>query len=98
MQVKVLDFYADWCGPCDKQDPIIEEVEEEWSDEENLSVEKVDIDNQEELAKTFSVRSIPTVIVLFEDDDGEFDNHERFVGVTSKNEIDNSVEEALDEL
>lgn len=98
MQVKILDFYADWCGPCDKQDPILEDVEDNWEDEDDLSVQKVDIDEEEQLAQQFSVRSIPTIIVVFEDENGDYDIHERFVGVTSEDDINDSVDQALSEL
>lgn len=98
MSVKLLDFYADWCGPCKKQDPILEEVEEEWEDNDVIEFEKVDIDENSELAQNFSVRSIPTIIIIEENDDGEFGElYERFVGIANEDEINEALRTAVEE-
>ena len=55
----VVDFYASWCGPCKMLAPIFEEVSKE---NENYTFVKVDVDKFEELARRYSVMSIPTVI------------------------------------
>ena len=55
----VVDFYASWCGPCKMFAPIFEEVSKE---NENYTFVKVDVDKFEELARRYSVMSIPTVI------------------------------------
>lgn len=55
----IVDFYADWCGPCKMVSPIMEEIAEE---NEDLEVYKVNIDDSPEIAKEFSVRSIPTIM------------------------------------
>lgn len=94
MGVKVLDFHAEWCGPCEVQDPIIDELSEDWEDDDSVVIEKVDVDNQEQVAQNFQVRSIPTVVVLKVDDDSETE-HERFVGVTDKEDIQESINEAM---
>jgi thioredoxin 1 len=57
----LLDFYADWCGPCRMVSPIIDEIAEERDD---VLVGKVDVDREPELASRFGVYSIPTLIVL----------------------------------
>ena len=57
----VVDFYADWCGPCKMFAPVFEELATEVSDAVFC---KVNVDNEEELAQRFGVMSIPTVIVL----------------------------------
>lgn len=94
MAVKILDFHAEWCGPCDVQEPILEDVEEHWEDNEDVSLEMIDIDEEQDTAQMHQVRSIPTVIVGVEDD-GEFSESERFVGVTEEDKINEAVEEAL---
>ena len=86
MTVTLKDFYADWCGPCKTQDPILGDLEEEWSD---VEFEKIDVDQQQEVANEYQVRSLPTLIV--ENDDGIV---ERFVGVTQRDDIEAALEDA----
>ena len=57
----LVDFYADWCGPCRMVGPIVEEIAEENPD---IIVAKVNVDNNPELASEFGVFSIPTMVVL----------------------------------
>jgi thioredoxin len=56
----IIDFYADWCGPCKKVAPIMSEFAEEYNGE--IVVYKVDTDQQKELAQVFGIRSIPSVL------------------------------------
>lgn len=87
MTVKLKDFYADWCGPCKTQDPILEELEADW--EGQVEFEKVDVDENQDVANEYQVRSIPTIVV--ENDNGVV---ERFVGVTQREELESALEEA----
>ncbi|MFA5486260.1 MAG: thioredoxin [Bacilli bacterium] len=57
----LVDFYADWCGPCRMLSPVLEEVDKE---RPNLTILKVDVDNFGELATQFGIRSIPTLILF----------------------------------
>ena len=57
----LLDFYADWCGPCRMVSPIIEEIGDERGD---ILVGKVNVDESPELAEKFGIYSIPTLVVL----------------------------------
>lgn len=57
----LLDFYADWCGPCRMVSPIIDEIADENPD---ILVGKINVDEQQELAAAFSVMSIPTLVVM----------------------------------
>ena len=59
----LLDFYADWCGPCRMASPIVDEIAEE---NPQYLVGKINVDNELELAQTFGVASIPTLIVMKE--------------------------------
>ncbi len=86
--VKLLYFSADWCGPCKTQGPIVEELKEETS----VTVEKIDIDEQQDVASEHQVRSIPTLIVVSEDENGEKVFHDRFTGVTQKETLKDSIE------
>ena len=56
----LVDFYADWCGPCKMQSPIVDEIDGERDD---VKVCKINIDQQPELAMRFGVMSIPTIMV-----------------------------------
>ncbi len=57
----IVDFWASWCGPCQKIAPVIEELAEE---NEHLTVCKVNVDEATELAITYGVTSIPTLLVF----------------------------------
>ena len=57
----LLDFYADWCGPCRLVAPIVHEIADERDD---IVVGKINVDEQPELAMQFGVMSIPTLVVL----------------------------------
>jgi len=75
----LIDFYADWCGPCRMVGPIIEEIAEERDD---VIVGKINVDNDPELAERFNVFSIPTIVVL---KDGE--EVDRLMGARPKAQI-----------
>ena len=57
----LLDFYADWCGPCRMVAPIVHEIAEE---NDNVVVAKINVDDEPELAQKFGVMSIPTLVVM----------------------------------
>ncbi|MUV90976.1 thioredoxin fold domain-containing protein [Halapricum sp. CBA1109] len=86
MTVTLKDFYADWCGPCKTQDPILEDLEAEYGD---VEFEKIDVDAEQDIANEYQVRSLPTLVV--ENDDGIV---ERFIGVTQAEEIEQALQEA----
>lgn len=78
-KVVLLDFYADWCGPCRMLGPIIDEIAAE---NPNIKVGKVNVDENMELANQFKVVSIPLLVVI---KDGEVVN--KSLGVSPKEEI-----------
>ena len=57
----LIDFYADWCGPCRMVSPIVDEIADERSD---LLICKVNVDEEPELAEAFGVTSIPMLVVV----------------------------------
>lgn len=82
--VVLVDYYADWCGPCKMLEPTVEELAEET----DAAVLKVDIDELQELAKDRSVRSVPTLEFFA---DGE--PAERVVGVQDKDDLEGVIEQ-----
>ena len=74
----VVDFWAEWCGPCRMLGPIIEELSSDFKDKAVIG--KVDVDSHQQFAAQFGVRNIPTVLVF---NKGELVN--RQVGVAQKN-------------
>ena len=58
----IIDFYADWCGPCKMVAPILEEIDEEYGDK--LNVYKIDTDKEQELAMAFGIQSIPSLLFI----------------------------------
>ena len=75
----LVDFFADWCGPCKMLSPIVDEVASENSD---IKVVKVNIDEAQDLAMKYQVMSIPTLVVIKE---GKEIN--RSVGLIDKSEV-----------
>lgn len=75
----LLDFWAPWCGPCRMVGPILEQISEERSD---IKVVKVNIDEELELAREYSIMSIPTIMVV---KDGKVVSHS--LGAKPKNQI-----------
>lgn len=75
----LVDFWAQWCGPCQTMGPIVEEIAEELQD---MKVCKLDIDNAMEIARQYRVMSIPTFLVF---KDGEAVS--RTVGEQTKEEL-----------
>ena len=63
----VIDFYADWCGPCKAVAPILEELSEEYDGQVNIY--KIDTEKEEELSALFQIRSIPTMLFIAPDKD-----------------------------
>lgn len=76
----LLDFWASWCGPCRMVSPIVDEIAEERSD---IKVGKINVDEQPELASSFRVMSIPTLMVM---KDGKIAN--QMVGAKPKEQIE----------
>ena len=76
----LLDFYADWCGPCRMVGPIVSEIANERND---VKVGKINVDEQPELAAQFQVMSIPMLAVI---KNGKLEN--QVVGYRSKEQIE----------
>ena len=87
-KVTIVDFFADWCGPCRKLSPIIDEIEQELSGKVKFT--KINTDNNIQLAQTYQISGIPTLLVF---KDGEL--CERMVGLMPKNSIITCIEKHL---
>ena len=61
----MIDFYADWCGPCKMVAPVLEELQKEYGD--SLVIYKVDTEDQQELAGMFGIQSIPSLLFVPKD-------------------------------
>lgn len=83
-KVCLVDFYADWCGPCKMMSPIIEEIADELGDK--VKVGKVNSDENMELTEKYQIMSIPTIMII---KNGQV--VKTFVGVTNKEEIINNL-------
>jgi len=88
-QPVLVDFGADWCPPCRMLDPVVEDLAREY--EERLKVAKVDVDANPQLARDYSVMSIPTLIVFHKGTPVS-----RFVGFMPKEDLKKRLENALD--
>lgn len=84
----VIDFYADWCGPCKQIAPILEELGTEYQDK--VYIYKVNVDEEQELAAIFGIRSIPTM--LFVPMEGQ---PQLAAGAASKTEMKKVIDEIL---
>ena len=86
--VAVVDFWAEWCGPCRMVGPIIEELATDYDGK--ALVGKVDVDANSELSVKYGVRSIPTILVL---KDGEV--VETHVGVATKKALSDMIDKHM---
>ena len=84
----IIDFYADWCGPCKAVAPVLEELADEYSDK--IYIYKIDTDKEQELAGLFGIRSIPSL--LFIPMDGQ---PQMSTGALPKAELKRAIDEIL---
>lgn len=86
--VTVVDFYADWCGPCRMITPIIEELADEMKGK--ATVAKLDIEHAQQTTAEFQVMSIPTIIIFKKGKE-----YKRIVGIKGKADLKAAIESAL---
>ena len=84
----LIDFYAAWCGPCKMLAPVLEELSDEYAGK--VDIYKVNVDEEEELAMLFGIRSIPTLIFI-----GKDGTMHRSQGAMGKPQLKGTIEKTL---
>lgn len=84
----LVDFYADWCGPCKMMSPVVDELAKEY--EGKVKIGKLNVDNDGEIAQKYKVMSIPTMLII---KNGEV--VEQIVGAVPKQQLQSKLDSAL---
>ena len=84
----IIDFYADWCGPCKMIAPVLEELSDEYSGK--INIYKVDTEAEQELAAAFAIRSIPSMLFIPMNEPPQMAN-----GALPKQELHKLIKEVL---
>lgn len=84
----LIDFWATWCGPCQMVAPIIDQLATEYNG--RIKVGKINVDEQVNLASTYKVMSIPTIILI---KNGQI--IEKMIGVRSKSDLENLINKSI---
>ncbi len=88
--VALVDFWAEWCGPCRIQGPIIEELADDFSGNESVKIRKLNIDDAKKTAQEYNIMSIPTIIMF---KDGK--PMETMIGVQQKDLLKDKINSLL---
>ena len=84
----LIDFWAEWCGPCKMIGPILEELAEELDDK--IKIVKIDVDNNSQTAMKYSIRSIPTLMII-----KEGNVQAQHIGAASKSQIEEFINQNI---
>ncbi len=84
----ILDFYADWCGPCRMLAPVLKDIQKEYNGK--VQIFKVDTDKEKELAGIFGIRSLPTIVFIPVDGQPQ-----AVMGFRPKEEMEKMIQEVL---
>ena len=85
--VTLLDFYADWCGPCKMLIPVIDDLSNEFTDNKEVKITKINVDLESDLATKYGIRGIPALLFF---KNGEL--VDRLSGVQPKDKIKNIID------
>ena len=86
--MNIIDFYADWCAPCKTMSKHLSEIESELG--EKISVSKINVDNDMESARKYGIRTVPTLILLKENEECD-----RIIGVSNKDILKKRIEKSI---
>lgn len=84
----LVDFYADWCGPCKAMGPVVEELSKTYAGK--AKVGKINVDENQDVAVRYGIMSIPTLLII-----KGGDVVEKFVGMKDKKDLEAAIEKAL---
>ncbi len=84
----IIDFYADWCGPCKMVAPVLEELSKEYDGK--LDIYKVDTEQEKDLSAIFGIRSIPSILFVPKESQPQM-----AAGALPKNAIEKAIEDVL---
>ena len=87
-QVVLIDFYADWCGPCKMQDPIIDKLKGKFAN--SVEFRKVDVDSNMAISSKYNIHAFPTLVI---EKNGA--NFKKYVGVTRPDVLKNDLNKEL---
>jgi thioredoxin 1 len=87
-KVVLMDFSAEWCGPCKMQDPIIDELEGKFK--ETVEFKKIDVDSNIDLSTKYGIHAVPTIVI---EKDGKI--FKKYVGVTRAHVLETDLKEVL---
>ena len=89
----LIDFFAQWCGPCQMAAPIIDKLADEYQDK--IIIAKLDVDQSRDVAGQFGIMSIPTVLIFNKDEQGKMVEINRQIGFPGEPAYRAMIEEAI---
>ena len=88
-KVILLDFYADWCGPCKMQDPILDSLKKKFK--ESVEFKNIDVDTNMDMSSKYGIHAVPTLVI---ERNGEI--FKKYVGVTRSQVLESDLKQALE--
>ena len=89
-EITLIDFWAEWCGPCKMLGPVIDELSKDNAENSSVAIGKANVDNNKELAFKYGIRSIPTMIFF---KNGEM--VDKLIGFKNKGELQTKINSLL---